>query len=70
MPYSAYKGYGVPRADKDSLPRLAHAPKGLGLFGDETEERRGTARARGRGGGVEVGRGLGGFGIGGVPAPD
>ena len=72
MPYSAYKGYGVPRADKDSLPRLAHAPKGLGLFGDETEERRRETErgVRGRGGEAE-GRGFGGFeGFGGVPAPD
>jgi tetratricopeptide (TPR) repeat protein len=73
MPYSAYKGYGVPRADKDSLPRLAHAPKGLGLFGDETEERRRETErgVRGRGGEAE-GRGFGGFEgfTGGVPAPD
>ena len=34
MPYSAYKGYGVPRpAEPGSLPRLAHRPRAMEKFG-------------------------------------
>jgi hypothetical protein len=34
MPYSAYKGYGVPRpAEPGSLPRLAHSPRAMEKFG-------------------------------------
>ena len=34
MPYSAYKGYGVPRpAEPGSLPRLAHRPRAMEEFG-------------------------------------
>ena len=34
MPYSAYKGYGVPRpAEPGSLPRLAHRPRAMETLG-------------------------------------
>ena len=34
MPYSAYKGYGVPHpAEPGSLPRLAHRPRAMEKFG-------------------------------------